>query len=80
MKRLFLITIAAALPSLTGISAGAAESADAAGTEQPAKAQKAYQEGTWTEDYAEAVNAAVKLKRPIFVDFTGSDWCGWCIR
>jgi len=80
MKRVFLITIAAAVPLLAGFSVRAAESAESAESETPAETRKAYQEGTWTEDYAEAAAAAVKLKRPIFVDFTGSDWCGWCIR
>ena len=27
-----------------------------------------------------AVEAAKKDKKDILVDFTGSDWCGWCIR
>jgi thioredoxin-related protein len=27
-----------------------------------------------------AIEAAKKDKKDILVDFTGSDWCGWCIR
>src|SRR5262245_35067312 len=27
-----------------------------------------------------AVASAQKSKKDIIVDFTGSDWCGWCIR
>lgn len=27
-----------------------------------------------------AKKAAVEQERPILVDFSGSDWCGWCIR
>ena len=77
MKRLFFCTIAAVLSVFAVLPVRAAESAP---DENASKTGKAYQEGTWTEDYAEAAAAAVKLKRPIFVDFTGSDWCGWCIR
>ena len=33
----------------------------------------------WTEDIEAAFSAAAKSKKPVFVDFTGSDWCYWCI-
>lgn len=39
-----------------------------------------YETGTWTENWDLALNAAKELKRPILVNFTGSDWCVWCIR
>ncbi|MEW6073803.1 MAG: thioredoxin family protein [Planctomycetota bacterium] len=35
---------------------------------------------TWYADYDAAVEAATKAKKDLFVDFTGSDWCGWCIK
>lgn len=34
----------------------------------------------WYADYDEAVKVAKKEGKDLFVDFTGSDWCGWCIR
>ena len=34
----------------------------------------------WTEKYDEAVAASTKSGLPILADFTGSDWCGWCIK
>lgn len=34
----------------------------------------------WLEDYEEAVKLATKENKPILADFTGSDWCGWCIK
>lgn len=34
----------------------------------------------WLESYNQAVALAKENQRPILVDFTGSDWCGWCIR
>jgi len=39
-----------------------------------------YEQGTWTEDWDLALSAAEKLNRPVLVNFTGSDWCSWCIR
>lgn len=34
----------------------------------------------WVTDYAAAVEMAKQEGKPVFVKFTGSDWCGWCIR
>ena len=34
----------------------------------------------WLTSMEQAMAAAKKAERPILVDFTGSDWCGWCIR
>ena len=35
---------------------------------------------SWLIKYDEAIAEAKKSGRPILADFTGSDWCGWCIR
>ena len=32
------------------------------------------------DDFDEAVTLARKENKDLFVDFTGSDWCGWCIK
>ncbi|HLU47165.1 MAG TPA: thioredoxin family protein [Planctomycetota bacterium] len=34
----------------------------------------------WVENWDEAIALAKKEKKDLLVDFTGSDWCGWCIR
>jgi protein disulfide-isomerase len=34
----------------------------------------------WYDDYNAAMTAARQTNRPVFVLFTGSDWCGWCIK
>lgn len=34
----------------------------------------------WIADFDVAVAAAKKANKDLFVDFTGSDWCGWCIK
>lgn len=39
-----------------------------------------YAAGEWITDYQQALKYAVELKRPVLINFTGSDWCGWCIK
>jgi thioredoxin-related protein len=34
----------------------------------------------WTTDYAKAVEQAKTENKAILLDFTGSDWCGWCMK
>lgn len=34
--------------------------------------------GEWTMDYAAALSLAEKQELPVFLNFTGSDWCVWC--
>lgn len=38
------------------------------------------QEGHWLSDYNKAVEQAKTSNKNILLDFTGSDWCPWCIR
>ncbi|MDO5970817.1 thioredoxin family protein [Flavivirga aquimarina] len=38
------------------------------------------QELTWHTDMGQASEFAIKEKKPLLMFFTGSDWCGWCIR
>ena len=38
------------------------------------------QELTWHTDMAKASELSIKHKKPLLLFFTGSDWCGWCIR
>lgn len=35
---------------------------------------------TWTTDYQAALARAKAEGRHVFLFFTGSDWCGWCMR
>ena len=34
----------------------------------------------WLTDFAAAKAQAKKEKKFLFIDFTGSDWCGWCSK
>lgn len=38
------------------------------------------QELKWHTNIKEAIIISNKEKKPLFLFFTGSDWCGWCIR
>ncbi len=34
----------------------------------------------WSADFAAAQKEAADSKKDLLIDFTGSDWCGWCIK
>ena len=34
----------------------------------------------WYTDMNQAIAVSQKEKKPMMLFFTGSDWCGWCIR
>lgn len=34
----------------------------------------------WSSDFAASQKVAAETKKDILIDFTGSDWCGWCIK
>lgn len=38
------------------------------------------QELKWYTDVKEASALSVKTKKPLMLFFTGSDWCGWCMK
>ena len=40
----------------------------------------AQEELTWHTDMTKATDVSIKENKPMFLFFTGSDWCGWCIR
>lgn len=58
---------------------GAAQSDAAAPGEKTARpaAAPAYG-GGWLTSYSDAVAQSKSSGKPILMDFTGSDWCGWC--
>ena len=41
-------------------------------------AQPALADETWYADFDTAAAAAAEAGKDLLVDFTGSDWCGWC--
>lgn len=34
----------------------------------------------WHTDVNKAIELSIKSNKPLFFFFTGSDWCGWCIK
>jgi len=38
------------------------------------------QEAKWLTDYPKALEEAKTQNKPILLNFTGSDWCGWCMK
>jgi protein disulfide-isomerase len=47
-------------------------------TEETAKNSSSAKAG-WLTNYAEAERQAKSQHKLLLLDFTGSDWCGWCI-
>jgi protein disulfide-isomerase len=37
-------------------------------------------ESFWMHDFEAAKAKAAKEGKPILINFTGTDWCGWCIK
>lgn len=37
-------------------------------------------EAVWLTDYKKALETAKREKKTVLMDFTGSDWCIWCVR
>ena len=46
---------------------------------QPSSAGRA-SESSWGTDLPAALNRARSENKMVLLDFTGSDWCGWCIK
>jgi len=42
--------------------------------------QVSAQDLTWHNDINKAIDLSFKTKKPMLLFFTGSDWCGWCIK
>jgi len=38
------------------------------------------QELVWRNNLNEAMKVSEQTKKPLMLFFTGSDWCGWCMR
>ena len=38
------------------------------------------QDVQWMTSFEEASKVSMETGKPILANFTGSDWCGWCIR
>lgn len=60
------------------IRQGAARAADE--SIQPNAASASQSSGAWLTDLPTALNQARSENKLVLLDFTGSDWCPWCIK
>ena len=49
-------------------------------TERNAQQTKQTETVSWLTNFEEAKEIAKKKSKPLFLFFSGSDWCGWCIK
>jgi protein disulfide-isomerase len=70
MKKTLMITLAMGL---------LATCAQAQSWKKDKEPEKAKSKG-WTDNFEQAKAEAEAFKQPIFAFFTGSDWCGWCMK
>ncbi len=49
-------------------------------TTSPPAVQSSVGEDAWITDYARALEKARTENKRVMMDFTGSDWCSWCIK
>ncbi|HEX8489913.1 MAG TPA: thioredoxin family protein [Chthoniobacterales bacterium] len=71
MKNLRLLVAAASLLAISCSQSSTAEES----TKTSASAKNG-----WLTNYAEAQQEAKSQHKLLLMDFTGSDWCGWCVR
>ena len=67
-------TVICALTAILGVC-----TMDAANANPPSN-NAAVSEITWMTDFDAAKSLAKAQSKPMFVFFTGSDWCPWCIK
>ena len=63
-----------ALALTVALFSGCSPRGSSAATDSPAA------ELTWQTDLSKALAQAKSDNKMVLMDFTGSDWCGWCIK
>lgn len=83
-NKLFVIAIAtsATLAALTGRANDSKPAPSPAETSSPAEpaGKAANVAADWSIDYESALKQARAAHKSVLLDFTGSDWCGWCMK
>lgn len=74
----FGLALLLALPMTLGLTGTAAFADDE--TADPAAPAVETAELPWVRDWAKAKELAAKEGKDLFINFTGSDWCVWCMR
>lgn len=79
VKPLRLLLVAAALLAVSCSKKQAAQTKTDTTTEKKAEKITAAAKAGWLTSYEQAQKEAQAKNRLLLMDFTGSDWCGWCI-
>jgi protein disulfide-isomerase len=74
---LFLAVLGGAIFPLTGCGQRS-EPADSSSTENTASTQTPPSKPGWMTNYEQGQQEAKASNKLVLLDFTGSDWCGWC--
>jgi thiol:disulfide interchange protein len=77
MKSVSFLTLVTLLTLATSQPARSAHSAHSAHSAPMTTGARA---GVWTMDMSAATRLAKSAQLPILINFTGSDWCHWCIH
>ncbi len=72
-----LVVLNTTKQSAFAASKGSAEAGEAAEKVKPAI--EGAELGKWTMDYYAAKELAKEKRVPVILNFTGSDWCPWCV-
>lgn len=76
MKRLISVVVVVMMLCVVGISCAKEKDTKKAVAKQSAQTEAA----AWLTDFEAAKKMAADKNLPILADFSGSDWCGWCIK
>jgi protein disulfide-isomerase len=81
MKYLLIIVLASMVAVLSCSPAPKSDTADAQTQETTEIVNSSeYEPGTWIDNWDLAIAVARETGRTVLVNFTGSDWCSWCIK
>ncbi|MFT4969589.1 MAG: protein disulfide-isomerase [Chitinophagales bacterium] len=75
-----LLYIGLALFTLTAVNVSYASENPSEEIEKIAEAEEIRMNGEWFLYLEDAFAESKESGKPIIANFTGSDWCGWCIR
>lgn len=59
---------------------GAPAADDVRGPDSPTAEHPMTTDTVWLTDMEQAKTVAAREGKLILIDFTGSDWCGWCVK
>ena len=80
MKTLFAVAVVLCAGIVSCLAESTNIEAKTKGSSSVLKLGVASGKMTWLTSFEAAKEEAVKRNVPILADFSGSDWCGWCIK